>query len=290
MAQETIMQLHEVEGFRDLISRAVVFRESCPPLADLGVLEVGITHAGGEWCFVRPMPAFALVLVTIAGRGVVAHEDRWQEIGPETAYIMPIGAPHGYRVASGADWHYAWVKFDDTSRFPSVFRGGSPVVVPAAAYSLHAANRGLIEEVGRGNDVQLAGMWCDLVKASLHHLTRPQKVDPRVESLWSHVNERLGEPWDIVRLARQAHLSREHLRRLCRRDYGRSPRQHLTLLRLRRSCELLVLTNAILFSIATSVGFSDPFSFSQAFKREFGMSPSAYRAKARETTAAGGLV
>jgi AraC-like DNA-binding protein len=283
------MHIQEIEGFRDLISRAVVFREECPPLAKLGILEVGITHASGEWCFCRPAPAFSLILVTIAGRGRVAHEDRWQEIGQDTAYILPRGAPHGYRVAPGADWHYAWVKFDDSSHFSDVFRSPVPVVTSAAAYSVHATNRGLIEETGHGNDPHLAGMWCDLINASLHHLTRPQKIDLRLASLWVHVNERLGDAWDIASLSRRASLSREHLRRLCLRDHGHSPRRHLTLLRLRRSCELLALTNATLFSIAVSVGFSDEFSFSQSFKRAFGTPPSAYRAKARESIAPTGL-
>ncbi|MSU48077.1 MAG: AraC family transcriptional regulator [Opitutus sp.] len=91
------------------------------------------------------------------------------------------------------------------------------------------------------------------------------------------------------RLGPESAGSREHLRRLCLRDYGGSPRQRLTMLRLRRPCELLTLTNATLFSIATSVGFSDPFSYSQAFKRAFGVPPSVYRERARQSPSSGGV-
>jgi len=41
-----------------------------------------------------------------------------------------------------------------------------------------------------------------------------------------------------------------------------------------------LLTDGKLSSIASNVGFSDQFSYSQAFKREFGISPSIYRRKA----------
>lgn len=283
-------QLIETEQFLDVIARAVVLREACPPLGQLGLRDIGTTHAGPKWCFVRPAPTFALVIVTVSGRGSVFQGGRWQEIGPETAYVMPMGAPHGYRVAPGSDdWQYAWVRFESTAKFPGLFRQTEPTVVPAASYSLHAANRGLIAEVQRGNDSQLVGLWCDLVQGSLLQLARPQQNDPRIANLWAHVNERLGEPWDIERMARYAHMSREHLRRLCLRHYGGSPRQRLTVLRLRRSCELLLLTNATLFSIAASVGFSDPFSYSQAFKRVFGVPPSVYRERARQLPSSGGV-
>lgn len=175
------------------------------------------------------------------------------------------------------------MKLANISKFSSLFQADEPVIVPAASYSLFAANRGLIAEVERSNDPQLVGMWCDLVQASLVHLARPQKIDPRITNLWAYVNERLGEAWDIERMARQAYLSREHLRRLCQRYYGSSPRQRLTALRLRRSCELLVTTNGTMASIAASVGFSDQFSYSQAFKRVLGISPSSYRERAHKS-------
>ena len=284
------IQLIETEQFLDVIARAVVLKEACPALTKLGLRDIGTTHAGPNWCFVRPAPSFSLVIVTVSGRGLVYQGGRWHEIGADTAYMMPMGAPHGYRVAPGsADWQYAWVRFERTAKFPGLFQSADPIIVPAASYSLHAANRGLIAEVERSHDPQLIGIWCDLIHASLLQLARPQKNDPRLANLWAHVSERLGEPWDIDRMSHHAHMSREHLRRLCLRDYGASPRERLTLLRLRRSCELLTLTNATLFSIATSVGFSDPFSYSQAFKRIFGVPPSVYRERARQSPTSGGL-
>lgn len=278
------MELKETEDFLDVISRAVVFGDRCPALQKLGVEDVGITHAGPRWCFIRPSPPFALVLATIGGSGHVFCRGEWEEIGAETAYVMPKGSPHGYRVAPGKkEWHYAWVRFRDTARFGALFDSPGPRTIGAASYSLHAANRGLIAEMERGNDPQLSGLWVDLIQASLQRLARPMAIDPRLANLWAHVGERLGEPWDVDRMAQHAHLSREHLRRLCQRHFGCSPRQRLTLLRLRSACELLQLTNSTLFSIATSVGFSDPFSFSQAFKRQFGVPPSVFRERARRS-------
>ena len=284
------MQLTETEKFCDIIRRSVVTREECPALGSLGVLDAGITHVGSEWCFVRLAPSFSLVLVTISGRGSVVSDGRWQEVAPDTAYVMPAGAVHGYRVSPQArEWQYAWVRFESSAKFPSLFPSSGARTFSAASYSLFAANSGLVAEVARSNDPQLVGLWCELLQASLHHLVRPSSVDPRLANLWSTVNGRLGEPWDNERMAAFSHLSHEHLRRLCHRYYGCSPRQRLTTLRLRRACEFLMLTEGKLSAIAANIGFSDSFSFSQAFKREFGVSPSLYRQRIARSAALPGV-
>lgn len=284
------VEFFEIANFCDVLSRAVTTQETCPALEIFGALDIGITHVTGEWCFVRLQPNFALVLVGISGGGSVIVDGKWQEIGPQTAYVMPAGKLHGYRPgATQKDWKYVWVRLHSESRFAALFQAREAHCFPAAAYSLLAANQGLIAEVERSKDPQLVSLWCELIQASLHHLSRPAQVDPRLANLWSYVNERLNEPWDVRRLARHMHVSEEHLRRLCHRYYSCSPRQRLTMLRLRRACEFLQMTDGKLSVIAQSIGFSDSFSFSQAFKRDFGISPSAYRERARQSVPATGV-
>lgn len=270
----------ETEGFIDVIDRRVVHCETCPALVKLGLLEVGVTKAGGEWCFIRPAPGFGLLLVTLSGKGLVVTEGAWHESEGESAYVMPAGVPHGYRVAPDVkEWHYAWVRFAPDAVYPELFKESGPWLTPAPAYSLHAANAGLLEEVARGNDPQLVGIWCDLIRASLIGLVKPTGDDPRMARLWVEVGSRLNGEWSIDEMAGVANVGREHLRRLCRKHFGCSPRQRLTMLRLRKSCELLMLTNETNQVIAEEVGYGDAFSFSKAFAKAFGMSPAKYREK-----------
>ena len=284
------MQFEETAKFRNVFSRIVASRKDCAALDALGISEVGITHVGPGWCFIRMKPAVTHILVTVSGRGSVICEGRWTDIGAETAYVMPRDATHGYQVSPEAsEWRYVWVCLRTTDRFPSLFSGANPRIFSAPSYSLHSAVRGLIGEAERSRDPQLTGLWCDLVQSSLQHLVNPAVVDPRLSNLWSHINEHLAEPWDILKMAARANLSREHLRRLCQRDFGCSPGHRLTTLRLRRSCDFLLLTDAKLSLIAESVGFSDQFSYSQAFKREFGISPSVYRQRSKSAVQTSGM-
>lgn len=289
--ESCLLPLTETNSFCDVIERQEVGRDRCPSLKDLGLISVGITHASGNWCFVRRKPAFGLVIATIAGTGSVVCDGSWQEAAWETVYIMPPGVPHGYRVGERlGEWKYAWAKFDATEKYPELFQDARLMLAPSASYSLEAANRGLFAEVTRGNSPQLVGIWCDLLRASLTRLANRRAIDPRIEKLWEIVMSRLEEDWALEKLAAAAHIGREHLRRLCQKHYGCSPRHRLTLLRLRRSCELLLLTDITLDAIAERVGFSDAFSFSKAFAREYGMPPSRHREKARSTARASGMV
>ena len=78
-------------------------------------------------------------------------------------------------------------------------------------------------------------------------------------------------------MAGVAHVSEEHLRRLCRRRSGRSPMQHLTFLLIQRAKYLLSSTDDKIDSIARVVGYENPFAFSTLFKHWVGWSPPRYR-------------
>ena len=88
---------------------------------------------------------------------------------------------------------------------------------------------------------------------------------------------KLDAPWTLGELARRVHLSDEHLRRLCLRELGRSPMQHLTYMRMQRAQALLEISDDKLEVIAPQVGYDSALVFSRAFKRWIGMIPSDYR-------------
>lgn len=58
---------------------------------------------------------------------------------------------------------------------------------------------------------------------------------------------------------------------------GETPLRYLTLLRIARAEEMLLTTDLTLFEIAAECGYDTPFYLSNAFKKEKGISPRAYR-------------
>jgi AraC-like DNA-binding protein len=90
---------------------------------------------------------------------------------------------------------------------------------------------------------------------------------------------RYSERLDVEDMARAAGLSRAHFSREFRRTFGESPHHYLLTRRLERAGALLRMTDWTVGEICVSVGLSSLGSFTTSFKRAFGETPTAYRAK-----------
>jgi AraC-like DNA-binding protein len=90
---------------------------------------------------------------------------------------------------------------------------------------------------------------------------------------------RYFEPLDVDDLAAAAGLSRAYFSREFRRAFGDSPHGYLLTRRLERAAALLRTTDNSVADICLSVGLVSVGSFTTSFKRMFGETPTAYRAK-----------
>jgi AraC-like DNA-binding protein len=89
---------------------------------------------------------------------------------------------------------------------------------------------------------------------------------------------RYGEPLTVADLARAARLSPAHFSREFRKAFGESPHAYLLTRRLERAASLLRNTDRSVADICVDVGLSSVGSFTTSFTRQFGCSPTAYRA------------
>ncbi len=88
-----------------------------------------------------------------------------------------------------------------------------------------------------------------------------------------------AEPLDVDDLAAAAGLSRAHFSREFRRAFGDSPHGYLLTRRLERAAALLRTTDHSVAEICLNVGLVSVGSFTTSFKRMFGETPTAYRAR-----------
>lgn len=92
------------------------------------------------------------------------------------------------------------------------------------------------------------------------------------------IDARYTEPLEVAVLARAAHLSPAHFAREFRAAFGEAPHRYLMTRRMERAAELLVTTDRSVADVCMSVGLRSVGSFTTAFGRTFGLSPTAYRA------------
>ena len=82
-------------------------------------------------------------------------------------------------------------------------------------------------------------------------------------------------------IAAALHIDRRYLRNLFVRDTGEPTKEYLDRFKMERAAELLTFSEQSVGIIARSVGYEDQLSFSKAFKKHFGASPTEYKSKTK---------
>jgi AraC-like DNA-binding protein len=109
-------------------------------------------------------------------------------------------------------------------------------------------------------------------------------ADPVLAPALSLLHAAPERKWTVAELASEVAVSRSLLDDRFRQVLGRSPIRYLTEWRMHLAEELLAMTDAGVVTVARRVGYDSEESFSRAFKRERGLSPSHWRAARADDT------
>jgi len=101
--------------------------------------------------------------------------------------------------------------------------------------------------------------------------------DPQIAKAIELIHRHPEHPWTVGGLADEVALSRSAFASRFRQCLGESPKSYVTRIRLAGAASTLRGTSLGLPEIALRAGYASQFSFSKAFKRAFGLPPSAYR-------------
>ena len=106
---------------------------------------------------------------------------------------------------------------------------------------------------------------------------RDARLDPRVAQALARMEARIDAPEPVARTARAVGLSPRHMETLFRAGLGTTPAAHALGLRLAAARRMITDTRHPLAEVALRSGFSSPSALTRAFRRQFGLAPSALR-------------
>ncbi|MEL6398367.1 MAG: AraC family transcriptional regulator [Cyanobacteria bacterium J06626_4] len=94
------------------------------------------------------------------------------------------------------------------------------------------------------------------------------------------LDQNMSQPPSTAELARQVNLNERKLREGFRQVCDTTVFGYLTQPRMQTACKLLTQQRSIV-AVATAIGYDSATAFSNAFRRQFGMSPKGYQLKQR---------
>ena len=102
-----------------------------------------------------------------------------------------------------------------------------------------------------------------------------------IEKMKEYVNENYKDI-TLSTIAEHFHMSISYISRFFKKKTEQNFTEYLTLVRMEKARELLEHSDKMVYEVCEDVGYSDPRSFSIAFKRTFGISPNEYRRNRRK--------
>ncbi len=159
-------------------------------------------------------------------------------------------------------------------------------------YLLHDTNGRILqrlEHMMREYETREAGyaelLRCDLLSILLLTLraVAAQAVtgDDQTQDLCHYISAHYAEKLTLADLAARTHYSIPYLCQKFKRETGVGFSAYLERIRAAEACRLLATTAEHIAEIAQRVGYQDTDSFVRMFRRQNGLSPSAYRKKLR---------
>ena len=258
---------------------STVFHERCPIMATFHISQIGHSEIRPPYRMVRVDPSASHIVACFAGRGRTLIDGRWQTWGAGEVLLAPPHALYAFEATEDEPWKIAWLFYEQPPDTVPVVDYKESILIKANVESFVAVLQTFCREVGGEAERSVIQSLTALIDLYARRFAGSIAANERIWGLWGQVEADLARKWNNAELARLAAMSEEHLRRLCRRQYGRTPMAHVQHLRMLRACALLRMMPDKLDTISGMAGYSSMFAFSATFKRWAGVPPSAYRQK-----------
>lgn len=253
----------------------------CPLFEAHHIAHAGIMRVVHPFEITRHDQSGTFMLSCFGGTGRILVDGSWLQVNPGDACLLPPFVKNSLRSLPGKHWHFSWVRYLESRENAPILAAHSPVKGRYPPLPLRHAIEGLHAEAESTQAPSTMQLWTDLIQNYVTRFALPHRGDNRLWKIWREVELNPAQPWTLAQLAAKACVSEEHLRRICKKDVGRSPMQHVTFIRMQCASRLLATTDDKIETICRAVGYQNPYTFSTTFKKWVGWRPSQHRQRSQ---------
>ncbi|MDF2568273.1 MAG: DNA-binding protein AraC-type [Oscillospiraceae bacterium] len=248
------------------------------PISNMNFKDINPLDCGEEKCnpgFRRGPIIFDYYLLhyVFSGSGVFHIDGTDYVTSKGQISIIHPNKVNVYYTDDNNPWHYSWIGFE-TSLNIHVIKNNHLITLPQAEHIFSDLKNA--DKVQKGREYYTCAKIYELITL-LEHL------DSTVDATYDYVAKAknymdINYPLSVSfeSLASSLGLSRNYLGKIFKEYEKITLYQYLTNVRLVKAIELMSMHHSSVSDAACRVGYPDIYTFSKAFKRKFGCSPSSY--------------
>lgn len=252
---------------------------------DFYLYELGTNACKPGYSYSHYVTNRCILHFVIKGKGRLELDGKAHPVGAHQAFLIPENTHAFYQADDNDPWEYVWFHIGGPKLISILKEAGidksNPIFTPTDCVKEiedlvfdtlknHAREYYCIGNIYKLCDYIITYSKDKVEKDSNNSLLYVKKVI-------SYIQLKYAEPVKIKKIAFACGLNRSYLTRLFKDATGYSLQEYLIIYRMKMASKFLLETDLAVQAIAAKVGYSDSFTFTKAFKRHTGKSPSEFR-------------
>lgn len=250
---------------------------------DFYLYELGTNKCEPLYSYEHLVKNRIIIHFVLNGKGIIRLNGKQYDVGPHQIFLIPQDTRTFYQADKDEPWEYIWFHIGGP-KIPLILKEAGltpshPVYTPmACADKIEALAKDILDNYTR--QYYCVGTLYKICDYMIENSKFKQEEDYDnsllyVKNVISYIQLKYSEHVKIENIAFSLGLNRSYLTRLFKEATGYSLQEYLLTYRMKMAIKLLSENKLSVSEIAEAVGYTDTFTFSKAFKRHFGKSPSS---------------
>lgn len=229
-----------------------------------------------------------------SGCGYLTADNVTVRLSRGQIFLLQPGIEYTYWADKDSPWSYSWIHFDGLNAADYMEKAGFPKgvyirnsILNPESFSSLIAQILSVPELTYANELKRIGLLYTAIgllveshstqcySAKTHYDYSPKTY---VAQALDYIHKNYAQT-SVAQLANYVGIDRSYLTSIFKKLVGISPQKYLLNFRMEESAKLLEESNLPIKTIASTVGYDNPLTFSKSFKAQYGCSPQNYRKK-----------
>lgn len=247
--------------------------------SDINPIICGAENCDPSHSFGPASRGYWLLHFVISGKGTFVTPRGKISVKENSIFIIRPYEITYYEADEKEPWHYIWIGFQAGIKLPSLFTSSDVIYAPTLLRTFESCIKAPDSSDGtEGYEEYLCSAIWQIISFARQNEPTPSEMYSRyVKPALNIMETEFCNGICVDEIASRLHLNRSYFSVIFNKCMKKTPAEHLLELRMERAAKLLSEYRYNVTVTAASVGYSDVYTFSRAFKKHYGVPPSEYR-------------